>query len=277
MDCEQVLIELPSLLRGELGPELESEVQRHLAGCDRCRTELVELESTLTLVSAAGVSSGSPELRASVLGAAEAASLSSLLSFAVPPPPARIKEELMAAAEATLPAASGTVVPLVRSRRTTVARVLASAAILVAGIVLGSTVFGNDRADRTDLAGEIPEGHETQILALVGMGPPEAMVRHYRHDNFRVTLSVEGFEATPAGSHYAVWVRGDDGDVAVGTFRLKRDDDFKIPFAVGVNPSEYPAFVVTLEPNDGNPLLTGDVVTEGSFDPSQVHHGRYDE
>lgn len=277
MDCEQVVIELPSLLSDELDMETKMDVQGHLASCDRCRSELTELQSTLTLVSAAGVSSGSPELRASVLGAAEAASLSSLLRLAVPPPPARIKEDVIAAAEANPPARSAPVVQLATRRRTTVARVLASAAILIAGIALGSTIFTNDPADTPELAGGMPEGHETQILGLEGMGPSQASVRHYRHDNFRVTLSVEGFEATPAGSHYAVWVRGDHGDVAVGTFRLKRDDDFTIPFAVGVNPSEYPAFVVTLEPNDGNPALTGEVVTEGLFDPSQVHHGRYDE
>ena len=277
MDCEQVAVELPSLLRDELDMRTKMDVQGHLASCQLCRTELAELESTLTLVSATAVAPASAEVRASVLGAAEQASLSSLLSLAVSPPPARIKQEVMAAAEANPPAAPAPVVQLDTRRRHIAARVLAAAAVLAAGIVLGSTIFGDEQAAKTDLAGGIPEGHETQIVALEGVGPSEAAVRHYRHDNFRVTLSVEGFEVTPAGTHYAVWVRGKDGDVAVGTFRLKRDDDFVIPFAVGVNPSEYPEFVVTLEPNDGDPALTGDIVTQGSFDPSQVHHGQYDE
>lgn len=123
----------------------------------------------------------------------------------------------------------------------------------------------------------MPEGHKTQIVGLEGMGPDELEVRHYRHDNFRLTLSTDGFEPTLAGFHYAVWVRGSDGDVAIGTFRIKRPDDFEIPFALGVNPSEYPELVITLEPNDGDPALTGEIVTSGEFDLETVHHGSYND
>ena len=276
MGCDNVCEELPLLSRGELGPERQRVVEDHVASCEACRGELADLESLLTLVGAAGVSAPAPQLRDTVLGNVEATNLASLLSLAVEAPPARIKESVMAAArEGAADAPIGTVTAL-GGRRRKLAQALAAAAILVAGVVLGSNLF-SEQTEGPNAALNVPEGHETQVLDLEGMGPSEASVRHYRHDNFRVSLSVEGYETTPPGFHYAVWVRGDQGDVAVGTFRLKGADDFDIPFAVGVNPTEYPDFVVTLEPNDGDPALTGDVVTEGAFDPVRVQHGRYDD
>lgn len=279
MNCDEARLELTSVLRGELGSARAAEVQRHLGSCGTCREELAELEDTIALTSAWGASQPSSELRASVLGAVEAASLSSLLSIAVKPPPARLKSAVMRVAREGSQEGPGSALGFLGRRRAQVARVLAAAAILVAGVALGSAISARGGADKAPptSAGEVPEGHQTQVVELTGSGPATAAVRHYRHDNFRVTISVQGFEPTPAGFHYAVWVRGDRGDVAIGTFRLKGPDNFDIAFAVGVNPSEYPELVVTLEPNDGDPKLTGDVVTRGSFDPDQVQHGRYDE
>lgn len=285
MGCETVREELPLLTRGEIGSDRERELQEHLATCESCRAELSEVESLLTLVGAAGVPAPGSQLRDSVLGTVEAANLSSLLDLAVQAPPAKVKESVMAAAQQAAeaaapddaPGAPVATVSALSGRRRRVAQALAAAAILIAGVVLGSTLLGDGGGDMPDAALNLPEGHETQVLGLEGMGPSDATVRHYRHDNFRVTLSVAGYEVTPAGFHYAVWVRGAQGDVAVGTFRLKGEDDFDIPFAVGVNPAEYPEFVVTLEPNDGDPALTGAVVTEGSFDPDRVQHGQYDD
>lgn len=277
MDCDGVREELPLLTRGELDPGRQHMVEEHLAACGACRAELAELESLLTLVGAVGAAAPAPELRDSVLGSVEAANLSSLLSLAVEAPPARVKENVMAAAREDADATPVATVTPLSGRRRQLAQALAAAAILIAGVVLGSSLAGNDVPAPPAVGLDMPEGHETQVVDLEGMGPSEAAVRHYRHDNFRVALSVEGYEPTPPGFHYAVWVRGKEGDVAVGTFRLKREDDFDIPFAVGVNPTDYPAFVVTLEPNDGDPALTGEVVTEGSFDPARVHHGSYDD
>ena len=99
------------------------------------------------------------------------------------------------------------------------------------------------------------------------------MMTPVKPNNVRPSL----FVLVLVGFHYAVWVRGETGDVSIGTFRLQRPDDFDIPFALGVNPSEFPELVVSIEPNDGNPRLTGEVVTSGQFDLDRVHHGIYED
>ncbi|MBA2725517.1 MAG: anti-sigma factor [Actinobacteria bacterium] len=224
-----------------------------------------------------GVDSPPAELKPVVLGIIEAVVLGPMLSHAVEAPSPRLKRSVMAAVELQREQATQPAQLVGRGpRRTQIARFLAAAAMLLIGVIAG-VALGPDEPPGQDVAQgpNIPEGHETQILEVQGMGPPVVEVRHYRHDNFRLTLSVEGYEATPVGFHYAVWVRGEPGDVGIGTFRLKRSDDFEIPFAVGVNPTEYPDILVTLEPNDGDPALTGDVVSEAHFDLETVHHGGY--
>lgn len=225
----------------------------------------------LVLLRAGAVAAPSSDLRYGLLGAVEAQDLRPLLVHAVDQPSPAVRQQVLEAVReepGSLPSLSRA-----RRRRDVAQRVLAAAAVVIVAVTAGWLL----RGDTGTTGDEIPVGHETQVVALRGMGPSEAAVRHFRHDNFRLTLSVSGFRPTPAGFHYAVWVQGQDGDVAVGTFRLKSDDAFDIPFAIGVNPSEYPELLVTLEPNDGDPALTGEIVTRGRFDPQSVHHGDYDE
>ena len=277
MRCDDVRVELPQYARD--GAQGDShEIVHHLESCPGCREDLSELRETIALVKESGGKRPAVELRPAVLGAVEATRLAPLLDHATAPPPAALKRTVMAAVDREAPSEPAQSVTRLKPRRPQVARILAAAAILAVGVVVGSAITSGRGPDGGPGGpGEIPQGHETQVVALEGAGPSTAAVRHYRHDNFRVTLSMDGFDPTPPGYHYAVWVRGAGGDVAVGTFRLKGPDDFDIPFAVGVNPTEYPLLVVSLEPNDGDPALTGDVVTEGRVDPASVHHGSYDE
>jgi hypothetical protein len=277
VNCDAARLDLAFALRDELNEVDATELERHLASCRSCSAERVELAGTMALT--AGRATGPPpeHLRAGVLSAVEAERVESALELVVEPPPEDLKARVLAAAAREDPGRRGGGRPVVFSsnRTTRLGRILAAAALVVGGLVLGAVAFRQNPPEI--FAGDIPPGHATQTLRLTGDGPSSAEVRHYRHDNFRVTMSVEGFAPTPPGSHYVVWVRGAGGDVAVGTFRLKRPDDFDVPFAVGVNPSEFPELVVTLEPNGGSSALEGEVVVRGRFDPDRVHHGSYDD
>ncbi len=278
MNCEGVRQDLPLHLRDELSVVDRGHLEAHLASCGSCTSELEAVRQIMASIQANGIEPPSSDLRAVVLAMAEADRLAPMLSRAVEPPRAELKQQVLGAIqrEAKNAHRPATVSVLARHRKQ-VARALVAAAILVAGVVLGSVFGTEDPSVGTVAIGSVPLGHETQVVTLEGMGPSNAVVRHYRHDNFRLILSVVGYEVTPAGFHYAVWVRGSAGDVAIGTFRLKRSDTFDIPFAIGVNPTDYPELAVTLEPDDGDPALTGQIVTRGRFDPKSVHHGTYDE
>ncbi len=272
MNCEQARLEIVPYLRRESDADTSAGLQSHLASCSACRSEASELEISLELVEGMGVARPPEDLQTAVRAELERERMSSVLGLAVSASSPMLKKRVMRAVQELDTDQSAE-----RTRwRVRLMRLTAAAALLAAGFLAARAVTGGESLVTPPRLAGVPEGHETQVLSLSGMGPAEASVRHYRHDNFRVTLSVEGFDVTPPGMHYAVWIRGTRGEVAVGTFRLKRPDDFSIPFAVGVNPSEYPDFVVTLEPNDGEARLTGEVVTRGRFDPDEVHHGRYD-
>ena len=275
MRCEEVRLELSSM--DAATPEERAGLEAHLSSCGSCRADLAEIGEATSAAASFGVLPPT-DLRASVLGAIEKDALSPTLALLAPGPRQDLKHSVMkaVAGDRTREASPAKVVGI-HSRRSRMLQIVgAAAAALIIGVGLGAAL-GNNESSGPDVAdgSRMPEGHETQILELEGMGPDELEVRHYRHDNFRLTLSVDGFEPTPAGFHYAVWVRGAGGDVSIGTFRIKRLDDFDIPFALGVNPSEFPELVITLEPNDGDPALTGEIVSSGEFDLATVHHGSY--
>lgn len=278
MKCEDAGIELMPLARGELDEVSTAVLADHVQGCAECQRETAALTDVVAVVSALGAAPAE-ELRPAVLGAVATEQIGATLrNYGAGPARAGLRRDVLEAVAAQGTRDQDSVTSLSSRKRRP--PLLAAAAIIGVLLVAVSSVLwlGPDTRPQPPVAeGEVPAGHETQVIALSGMGPGDASVRHYRHDNFRVSLSMEGYDVTPPGSHYAVWVRGDGGEVAIGTFRLKGADDFVIPFAVGVNPTEYPQFVVTLEPNDGDPALNGEVVTRARFDPTTVHHGTYDE
>ncbi len=74
----------------------------------------------------------------------------------------------------------------------------------------------------------------------------------------RVALHVEGLEPAPIGSVYELWFRKGDAYVSAGTFRDASD----VRLVVGVARKDFPDIEVTLEPLDGNPTISDEVVLE---------------
>lgn len=264
MKCASVQPELFSLIRAEDAPV---EVAHHVEHCISCTEEMGSLKDVVTAIEAAGVIRPPEHLRAAVLERALEESVGTELRLAVPAlPPVALKERVMAATKAQP-------VRLAPRRKTNVRELIFAAAAIIA--LVFATFSYVQRDEEGGSGGEIPRGHDMQTVALSGEVGAKGTLTHYRHDNYRLSLSVEGYEVTPPDFQYAVWLRGPEGDVPLGGFRIKRPDDFVVPYAIAVDPVEYPRLVVTLEPIDGDERLTGDVVSEGRLDPAKVYHGDY--
>lgn len=273
MNCNEVRAHILAFLRDELTDEERVQVQDHLVWCNECQTERLAVQDTVRLVVASRLSVPPGHLRSSTLGAVEAERLGSLLRAAVPELP---PQSLRAAALEKVQTRSED-----RRRAFSIRESLLAAAAIVA-VILAAGGWFLYQGERTDVQKQRrqlgPLGHELQVFSLQGSrGDVQGWLTHYRHDNYRVTLDVGTFDVTPAGTYYAVWLKGPKGETPIGTFRLKRSDRFIVSFPAAVDPADYPEILVTLEPDDGDPLLTGEVVASGVLDSARVHHGKFDD
>jgi hypothetical protein len=279
MTCGEVQADLYPLARNELSSDDARAVLDHIAGCPECRRERAALAVTIDVIAESKAAIPPEHLKAAVLGAVEAERLGPALRDAVPAVPdpslrARVLEDIARAR------------PDARTSRRAVALAVAAGVIVLAVMVAGwLRIRGlEDDVQQLRAATEAaesrfgPTGHELQAFALSGVaGTVEGQLTHYRHDNYRLTLEVGALEPTPPQTYYAVWLRGERGTEPIGTFRLKRPDRFVVNFAAAVDPAEYPEVLVTLEPDDGDPRLTGETIASGTLDTGKVHHGEYEE
>ncbi|MGH2774026.1 MAG: anti-sigma factor family protein [Actinomycetota bacterium] len=60
-ECDSILPDLPALITGELGEARGAHLEAHLAGCPRCRRELLEMRRLIGLVSRAPLEHRPPE------------------------------------------------------------------------------------------------------------------------------------------------------------------------------------------------------------------------
>ena len=72
----------------------------------------------------------------------------------------------------------------------------------------------------------------------------------------RVVLEIHNLEPADAGTFYEVWWVQDGAAVSSGSF-LKQDT---IEMWMGVRRSEFPKMLLTIEPADGDPARSGDVI-----------------
>lgn len=79
-----------------------------------------------------------------------------------------------------------------------------------------------------------------------------------------ITLDVTGLPTPPEGFYYQGWVRDGDNAVTIGTFHMRGGDD-EVTLWAGVDIEDFPVMTVTLEPDDGDPASSGDVVLRGEL------------
>lgn len=82
-----------------------------------------------------------------------------------------------------------------------------------------------------------------------------------------ITIAATGLPPAPEGFYYQGWVRDGDNAITIGTFHLRGGDD-EVTLWSGVDIEDFPVITVTLEPDDGDPASSGNVVLRGELTPT---------
>jgi len=78
-----------------------------------------------------------------------------------------------------------------------------------------------------------------------------------------IRLEVDGLPPADEGTYYEAWLWSDDGEgISVGTFHM-RQGQAPVVLWSGVDPANYPSLWVTLEPEDGDPSASEQIVLRG--------------
>ncbi len=284
MRCEEARLDLVAFLRRELNEAQTRELQRHLAACRDCTGEKDGFQEVLDLVGEAHLEERpSADLKMAALAAVEGAELAALLSrsWTTAPPP-DLKERAISRA---LDAGPRIVTRL--PRRSVSTWIAAAAAILGIGMAFGSQAQVQTISKELDQARTVqqraisefgPLGHEMQAVELAGAeASATAELVHFSHDNYRVSVTLHRLEPTPPDHRYELWMKGPRGEVAIGSFRIIRRDPLRLSFSMGVDPGDFPDVLITLEPNDGDPSMSDQLMARASLDPDSMYHGTYDE
>lgn len=285
MRCDETRLDLVAYLRDELAEERRRELGDHLSACPACRRDMETFRQVAEGLAEARLEERPPShLKELAFARVEAEDVGRLLSAtaAVAPPP-DLKHRAMSRALADAPRDQ------MAAKRPRRALTWMAAAFAVAGIAIaaGSQMRLQDldrrlasmqasvrRAERS--LG--PLGHPMQDFQLAGRGGQgEGELVHFKHDNYRMTVKLSDMDVTPPGHHYEMWLSGPDGEVSVGSFRLKQPDDLTLNFTTGVDPGDFPEVLITLERSDGNPQMSSELVARAELDRDAIYRGPYDD
>jgi hypothetical protein len=279
MGCEQVRPKLAPYVVDSLDPSERKIVEMHLTGCPACSDALGALRAVEELAVAAPLRPESPaDLEDRVFAYVQAYEAAQAAATAAlgPEPPVDLERRSMERAGILGPP---------RSLRHRVAVVLAPAFAAAAAVL--SFMYMDARDDAGSIpgvaitpttssvlgasAGGAPVGHPMQTIELTGeTAAADLELVHFKHDNYRLQLHAAGLPACPPTHYYELWLKGDDGEVSAGSFRMAWPDDIWFNFNVGVDPAEYYLVEVTREPADGATDKEGRVMMTGVLDPAQV-------
>jgi anti-sigma-K factor RskA len=205
---------------GELTPEEERELERHLEECSSCWDELSLVWGIHNVLREAAASAPPPELRIRTL--------------------ARAKVESSA-----------------RSRLRLRVWVPMAAALLVAA-VLG---FGLLRS----IVDDPSEGVPLTATALAPKAGGEVR-GEVVGENLQVELEVWDMPELRENAYYEMWYYAEDGSrISCGTFRTGPDGRTTVHLTAPASARSYPEIEITREPDDGNPMASGDEVLRGSL------------
>jgi len=240
--CEELRIEIPALLGGELARSDKARLQAHLVTCAGCRRELQELREVVSMLAPAPLSER---------------------------PRAHLESEVMGLIEPEEDAGASHGAKKRRELSSPVRRVLVP--VLAAGVVALGFLAWQSRNEADDLRNEIQMQagstvEEIEFVSATGASG-NGELRETPDGNYRLIVWADGLEETEPGEYYGMWLSGDKGWLAAGSFKV-RDHTGEITWdcPVGVDPSSYSKVWITLEPDDGDPRRSGPEIMQASLD-----------
>jgi hypothetical protein len=128
-------------------------------------------------------------------------------------------------------------------------------AAAAAAAVFAVGVLAVDRA----LAPHPPSGTEYVVAGTVlAEGARGEVSVLEKASGFSIVLHARDLPAAAPGSYYAVWLKGEKGIVPIGSYH-GRQGTSAIELWSGVDPADYPMFMVTLQA-EGRPPVPSDLV-----------------
>jgi hypothetical protein len=265
MRCEEVRLELPRLLTGELGTQTAISVNVHLRDCTMCSNELGELRGAIRVLREAPLQyDADPDLEDRVFELTSFEEIGSLVSSAP------LEKEPPIDLEARALVRAGVLDSVVEARGSRWSKV---SMILVPSLAVTALVIGFFATEWRSRINELenvfgPMGRPVaaqQLTSFDTSNRASAELFDSSQENYHLVLRNYSLPATPDGYRYELWLSGEKGTVSAGSFSVKGPEDRVFVFTVSVNPWDYPDIEISLEPDDGNPDPTGTTVMEASF------------
>lgn len=253
-------------LLGELDAEQAAAFERALAGDAALRDEVERLRPVISrlerLPTEAWESEEPPPLRLPDAALGESAPAAEGFTAPAAPAPATAPE----------PSPSGPTPPAARrSRRGWLRGPLvlrpALAAVLAALLLAGGVGIGAllDDGSGGDAGTSVASTEPPLTLKPIGDDPAaHGRVLVARGAQPHVTLRVGGLAPSRAREFYELWLLGRDGQlVALGSFRIDRSGATTLRLPLPVDPTDFSAFDISVQPQDGDASHSGDSVLRG--------------
>lgn len=227
-----------------LDPHERAAFEAHYESCEVCRTDVLAFRATMTQVAS---------------------------SLATPPPPS-LKDRVMADITVTRqlsPLVSGAAAPPPERRPSghRTAWWLAAAAALVAVVVITAVAVSGRRDDSysAELA-HLMEQPDVQMVNLAAQDGHDGSFKvMWSPSMHRAALVGENLPAAPAGKAYELWLLTPDETMAM--YVLDPADDGKVHRMFDA-PADPSAWAVTMEPDQGVAVATGDVMFVAEVPPA---------
>ena len=208
--------------------------EAHYPSCEVCRADVIAFRDTLAQVAAASIT----------------------------PPPSAMKDRVLAEIAQTrqlsplLPAKVSDLAERRRRRQRTVGGVLAAAAAVV--LLLGGVVVmrGGDEPTYASALAEVLAAPDARLITLAGNGRGSVKGAWSDADDTAVLLG-DGLPGAPDGEAYELWLIGADGPVPLSVLQQASDGELRAVIDID---AEAQAWGVTIEPEDGSPAPTGEIL-----------------